>query len=55
MLLTGCAACPTATWVKPIYPSRHDALTRGTAEQILIHNETLERVDVRSRINLRVK
>jgi len=45
ILLGGCAACPADTWVKPIYPSRHDALTRGTAEQILIHNETWELVN----------
>lgn len=28
------------TWVKPIYLSRHDALTADTARQILVHNET---------------
>lgn len=48
IFVTGCAACPADTWTKPIYPSRHDALTRGTAEQILIHNETWEKVNAGS-------
>ena len=32
-------------WVKPIYISKDDVLTEGTAKQILIHNETLESLD----------
>ena len=32
-------------WVKPIYISKDDVLTEGTAKQILIHNETLENLD----------
>lgn len=32
-------------WVKPIYISKDDVLTEGTAKQILIHNETLEGLD----------
>jgi hypothetical protein len=27
-------------WVRPIYPSKDDSLTDGTARQILNHNET---------------
>jgi len=32
-------------WVKPIYISKDDRLTEGTAKQILVHNETLESLD----------
>lgn len=32
-------------WVKPIYISKDDHLTEGTAKQILIHNDTLESLD----------
>lgn len=45
IFLVGCAACPADTWVKPIYLSRDDVLTRGTAEQVLIRNETWEQVN----------
>lgn len=45
ILLAGCASCPTNSWVKPIYPSRSDVLTRGTAEQIIIHNETWDEIN----------
>lgn len=31
-------------WVEPIRPSRADVLTDGTARQILVHNETWERL-----------
>ena len=44
ILLGGCTACGD-TWTKPIYPSRQDVLTRGTAEQILIHNESWEQIN----------
>lgn len=30
-------------WSKPIYVSRTDLLSEGTAEAILIHNETWQR------------
>lgn len=45
LLLTGCAEIGPATEgscaaFRPIYVSRADALTDGTAEQILVHNET---------------
>lgn len=43
------AGCTSAggvdAWVKPIYISKDDQLTEGTAKQILIHNETLESLD----------
>lgn len=44
VLLSGCATAGPATdgcaaW-RPIYISRADALTDGTAEQILAHNLT---------------
>ncbi|MBB3267572.1 hypothetical protein FHW79_005233 [Azospirillum sp. OGB3] len=44
VLLSGCATAGPATdgctaW-RPIYISRADALTDGTAEQILVHNLT---------------
>lgn len=44
-LLTGCAETPKASTMvcKPIYPSRKDVLTRGTKQQILTHNETIEK------------
>jgi hypothetical protein len=47
LLLSGCApgsgtdAC--GPW-KPIYVSRHDVLTDGTARQVLAHNETGRRI-----------
>lgn len=41
-LLSGCAT-NYCTWVTPIYPSKEDKLTRGTKQQILIHNETWEK------------
>lgn len=44
MLISGCtngtATDLGCTWAKPIYPSRADVITRGTAEQIVEHNET---------------
>lgn len=45
LLLTGCATGGPATEggcaaFQPIYVSRADTLTDGTAEQILVHNET---------------
>lgn len=43
ILIAGCATDP-CNWAKPINPSRSDALTDGTARQILIHNETGARV-----------
>lgn len=43
----GCDA-QSDMWVKPIIESRDDMRTRGTAEQILIHNETWEKVNAGS-------
>jgi len=44
--LSGCAAPGGVdAWVKPIYISKDDRLTEGTAKQVLIHNETLESLD----------
>lgn len=45
-LLASCRAGPATEpsngceWVKPIYPSKDDSLTDGTARQILNHDET---------------
>ncbi len=46
-LLNGCALIGRATeqdlgcvWAKPIYLSRFDQLTKGTADQLIAHNET---------------
>ncbi|HEV2570930.1 MAG TPA: hypothetical protein VGU72_04270 [Beijerinckiaceae bacterium] len=36
-LMNGCATDPCAGW-RPINPSRQDALTDGTADQVLSHN-----------------
>jgi hypothetical protein len=52
-LLTLCASgCATngnvidtgCSWARPIMVSRADALTDGTAAQILTHNETWKRI-----------
>jgi hypothetical protein len=48
-LLVGCATDGPATdggcaWARPIYISRADALSEGTAGQIEAHNETGARV-----------
>ena len=43
LLLAGCGTDGRATdcaWARPIYVSRSDTLTDGTARQILAHNET---------------
>lgn len=45
LLASGCSTSGAVTegacvWVKPIYVSKSDALTDGTARQILAHNET---------------
>ena len=45
IVLGGCSTCPTSTWVKPIYPSRNDVLTRGTANQVITHNEAWEKIN----------
>ena len=42
-LLTSCGTSGHATdcaWARPIYISRADVLTDGTAREILVHNET---------------
>jgi len=42
-LLTSCGTSGHATdfaWTRPIYISRADVLTDGTAREILVHNET---------------
>lgn len=45
-LLASCNSGPAielsngCEWVKPIYPSKDDSLTDGTARQILNHDET---------------
>ena len=42
--LGGCATeCTGGFHAEYIYPSRLDILTEGTREQILIHNEALEK------------
>jgi hypothetical protein len=46
LLLASCKSGPATEpsngceWVRPIYPSKDDSLTDGTARQILNHNET---------------
>lgn len=48
LLLTACASSGRVTevvdagcdWTRPVYVSRFDVLTDGTARQILAHNET---------------
>lgn len=44
LALSGCAAAPSYTWVKPIYPSHKDVLTDDTKRQILNLNETLAKI-----------
>lgn len=48
LLLTGCVSNGPGTdgceWSRPIYISRADVLTEGTAQQILEHNETGARI-----------
>ena len=49
LLLTGCAINGPATsggceWVQPIYISRADVLTDGTARQVLAHNEAWQAI-----------
>ncbi len=49
MLLSGCQAPGVVTdsgclWAGPIYVSRADYLTDGTARQVLAHNETWAKV-----------
>lgn len=42
ILLTSCATGGSETncaWVRPIYISKNDVLTEGTARAILAHNE----------------
>ena len=44
-LLSSCVSAPaidSCAWVKPIYVSRSDVLTPGTAGQILAHNRSWE-------------
>lgn len=41
-LVVGCSGHSTSNWVKPIYISKEDRLTEGTAKQIAVHNETWE-------------
>lgn len=41
--LAGCATESGGAWVKPIYLSKQDVLTRGTKQQVLTHNETWEK------------
>lgn len=41
-VLTGGCAKTNCGWVEPIMVSKDDYFTRGTAEQILVHNETWE-------------
>jgi len=48
-LLMSCATNGVATdsgcgWVKPIYISKKDVLTDGTARAILKHNETWQKI-----------
>lgn len=48
LLLTGCATNSGATdgceWTRYILVSREDVLTEGTAQQILAHNLTRQKV-----------
>lgn len=48
LLLTGCATSGAVTNYcdisKPVYISKQDVLTDGTAKQILQHNETWQRI-----------
>jgi hypothetical protein len=49
LLVTACAPTGPVTsggceWARPVYVSRSDVLTDGTARQILTHNETWRRV-----------
>jgi hypothetical protein len=41
--LSGCGTNPNCGWVKAIYISKEDSLTRGTKQQLLTHNETWEK------------
>jgi len=45
LFLSGCGATviQSCAWVTPIYPSKDDVLTRGTKQQIITHNETVEK------------
>jgi hypothetical protein len=44
VLIAGCVIEPRVgsdcDWAEPIRPSRADQLSKGTAQQILTHNET---------------
>ena len=42
--ITGAGIDPGCEWAKPIFTSRDDVLTDGTARAILDHNETWQRV-----------
>lgn len=53
VLLTSCASSGVATkptpsngceWVRPIYISKADVLTQGTADQILNHDEAWQKI-----------
>lgn len=39
-LLMGCSTPISVSICKPIYISKDDLLTKGTASQILVHNES---------------
>lgn len=43
LFLVGCSNMSTSSWVQPIYISKDDRLTEGTAKQIAVHNETWEK------------
>ena len=46
LTLVGCTQTGGVdAWVKPIFISKDDLLTEGTAKQVLIHNETIESLD----------
>lgn len=44
-LMSGCASIPVSecAWVQLIILDREDVLTRSTKEQVLQHNETVDR------------
>ena len=38
--VAGCVRASDCDWASPIRPAPEDAMTRGTVEQIVAHNET---------------
>lgn len=42
VFLCGCTSIKTDAWCEPIFISKDDILTEGTAKDIATHNETWE-------------